>query len=349
MAAPAGPEGLARQLAEMEAALRAAPDQNALERLRVDYLGRNGELRSQLRALGAMAVEERRGAGALLNDAQQRLERALAERRGELSEAAQSQRLAGEREDLSLPGRGQRGGALHPVMQVLERIETLFTGVGFRVAEGPEVEDDEHNFTALNLPPDHPARAMHDTFYLPGGLLLRTHTSPVQVRVLRSEASPLRVICPGRVYRRDLDISHTPVFHQVEGLWVDDSVNFSELHGIMADFLRAFFERDDLPVRFRPSYFPFTEPSAEIDIGCLLCGGGGCRTCQRSGWLEVAGCGMVHPKVFRHSGLDAEQYNGFAFGMGVERLAMLHYGIGDLRQLYENDLRFLRQLAWGAP
>ncbi len=347
MATPAGPEGLARQLAEMETTLREASGQEVLERLRVDYLGRNGELRQQLRALGELPPEQRRSAGILLNDARQRLERALATRRDELVTAAEAERMASEQEDLSLPGRGQRGGGLHPVTLVLERIESLFSSVGFRVAEGPEVEDEEHNFTALNLPPDHPARAMHDTFYLPGGRLLRTHTSPVQVRVLRSEEPPLRVICPGRVYRRDLDISHTPVFHQVEGLWVDDSVNFSELHGIMIDFLRAFFEREDLPIRFRPSYFPFTEPSAELDIGCLLCGGGGCRSCSHSGWLEVAGCGMVHPEVFGHSGVDAERYNGFAFGMGVERLAMLHYGIGDLRQLYENDLRFLRQLAWG--
>ncbi len=347
MVEPTGAEALSQQLAEMEAALRSAPDQGALERLRIDYLGRNGALRRQLRSLGAMEAEARRSVGALLNNAQQRLTQALEERRSELDAVVQAQRLAGEREDLSLPGRGQGSGALHPVTQVLERIESLFTSMGFRIAQGPEIEDEEHNFTALNMPPDHPARAMHDTFYLSAKQLLRTHTSPVQIRVLRNEKPPLRVICPGRVYRRDFDISHTPVFHQVEGLWVDSSVNFMELKGVMSDFFRAFFAREKLPVRFRPSYFPFTEPSAEIDIGCLLCSGEGCRSCAHSGWLEVAGCGMVHPAVFGHCGLDAEAYNGFAFGMGVERLSMLHYGIGDLRQLYENDLRFLRQLAWG--
>ena len=245
--------------------------------------------------------------------------------------------------DVTLPGRGEQPGGLHPVTRTLSRIEALFRGIGFDVEEGPEIEDDFHNFGALNIPDDHPARAMHDTFYLPSGLLLRTHTSPVQVRVLERQAPPVQLIAPGRVYRRDSDLTHTPMFHQVEGLMVDEGVSFAHLKGILIDFLRQFFGREDLPIRFRPSFFPFTEPSAEADIGCVICDGAGCRVCKHTGWLEVLGCGMVHPNVLRNVGVDAERYTGFAFGMGVERLAMLQYRIGDLRLFFDNDLRFLRQ------
>jgi len=229
------------------------------------------------------------------------------------------------------------------VSKTLSRIQALFHSIGFEVATGPEIETDFYNFTALNIPEDHPARAMHDTFYLQGGELLRTHTSPVQVRFMQKHQPPLRIIAPGRVYRCDSDVTHTPMFHQVEGLWVDESVSFADLKGVLADFMRNFFERDDLPVRFRPSFFPFTEPSAEMDIGCVMCGGEGCRVCSHTGWLEVLGCGMVHPNVFKHVGIDTERYVGFAFGLGVERLAMLRYGVDDLRLFFENDLRFLKQ------
>jgi phenylalanyl-tRNA synthetase alpha chain len=245
---------------------------------------------------------------------------------------------------VTLPGRGQRPGGLHPITRTLRRIEQLFANAGFAVAEGPEVEDDYHNFEALNIPAHHPARAMHDTFYFDAHRLLRTHTSPVQIRVMREQAPPLRVIAPGRVYRCDSDLTHTPMFHQVEGLLVDEQVSFADLKGVLYDFLTNFFERD-LKLRFRPSYFPFTEPSAEVDIQCVMCNGAGCRVCKQSGWLEVLGCGMVYPEVFRHVGIDPEQYLGYAFGMGVERLAMLRYGIDDIRLYFENDLRFLRQFA----
>jgi phenylalanyl-tRNA synthetase alpha chain len=232
---------------------------------------------------------------------------------------------------------------LHPVTRTLARIEELFAQAGFEVAEGPEIETDYYNFEALNIPESHPARAMHDTFYIEGNLLLRTHTSPVQIRVMRERKPPLRVIAPGRVYRCDSDLTHTPMFHQVEGFMVDEHVTFANLKGMLNDFLHRFFEREDLKVRFRPSYFPFTEPSAEVDIQCVMCGGAGCRVCKQSGWLEVLGCGMVHPKVFEHVNIDSERYTGFAFGMGCERLAMLRYGVNDLRLFFENDLRFLKQ------
>jgi phenylalanyl-tRNA synthetase alpha chain len=233
-------------------------------------------------------------------------------------------------------------GGLHPVTRTLARIEQLFASIGFVTADGPEIETDFYNFTALNIPQDHPARAMHDTFYLQSGDLLRTHTSPVQVRYMQSHQPPLRIIAPGRVYRCDSDVTHTPMFHQIEGLWVDETVSFADLKGVLVDFMRNFFEREDLPVRFRPSFFPFTEPSAEMDIGCVMCGGEGCRVCSHTGWLEVLGCGMVHPNVFRHVDIDTERFVGFAFGLGVERLAMLRYGVDDLRLFFENDLRFLK-------
>lgn len=250
--------------------------------------------------------------------------------------------LAAQALDVTLPGRGVDVGGLHPVTRTLERIEAFFARVGYQVATGPEIEDDYHNFEALNIPAHHPARAMHDTFYIDNSTVLRTHTSPVQVRTMKKQAPPIRIICPGRVYRCDSDLTHTPMFHQVEGLVVDRAISFADLKGVVDQFLKAFFEAD-LPVRFRPSYFPFTEPSAEVDIQCSNCAGAGCRVCSRTGWLEVMGCGMVHPAVFSHCNIDTEEYTGFAFGMGVERLAMLRYGVHDLRLFFDNDLRFLKQ------
>jgi phenylalanyl-tRNA synthetase alpha chain len=278
----------------------------------------------------------------VINQAKDKVQQSLEARKLTLKDAQLNARLESEKVDVTLPGRGQHSGGLHPVTQTLQRIEALFSQLGFSVAEGPEIEDDFHNFESLNIPETHPARAMHDTFYFDAHTLLRTHTSPVQIRTMEQQQPPLRVIAPGRVYRCDSDLTHTPMFHQVEGLMVDEAVSFADLKGILDDFLRNFFERD-LEVRFRPSYFPFTEPSAEADIQCVMCGGAGCRVCSHTGWLEVLGCGMVHPEVFRHVGIDSEKYSGFAFGMGVERLAMLRYGVNDLRLFFENDLRFLQQ------
>ncbi len=329
----------------LDAALDAvakAPDLQALDALRVQYLGRKGELTARLKQLGKLPPEERKAAGQAINQAKQALQQAIESRRDTLAREALERRLVEERVDVTLPGRRRPAGGWHPVTRTLQRIESLFSQLGFEVAEGPEIEDDFHNFEALNIPPHHPARAMHDTFYLEDGHVLRTHTSPVQIRVMEQTRPPLRIIAPGRVYRCDSDVTHTPMFHQVEGLMVDTDVSFADLKGVLDEFLRRFFERD-LAVRFRPSYFPFTEPSAEVDIQCVMCGGEGCRVCGHSGWLEVLGCGMVHPKVFEHVGIDNEAWTGFAFGMGVERLAMLRYGVNDLRLFFENDLRFLAQ------
>lgn len=254
-----------------------------------------------------------------------------------------SARLAEESLDVSLPGRGLGMGGVHPVTRTLIRIESLFHSIGFGVATGPEIETDFYNFTALNIAENHPARAMHDTFYVDGGKLLRTHTSPVQIHYMQNHRPPIKIIAPGRVYRCDSDVTHTPMFHQVEGLWIDENVSFSALKGVLVEFMRNFFEKDNLSVRFRPSFFPFTEPSAEMDIACVMCNGKGCRVCGETGWLEVLGCGMVHPNVMNHVGLDSEEHIGFAFGLGVERLAMLRYGVNDLRLFFENDLRFLKQ------
>jgi len=332
-----------RQLTgEARAAVDAAADLDALEQLRVRYLGKKGVLTEQLKAIGTLAPEDRPRAGQWINQAKQAVQEALAARREVLEAQALADKLTATRVDLTLAGRGTGLGGAHPVSRTLERIEWLFARMGFDVAEGPEVEDDFHNFEALNIPANHPARAMHDTFYLENGLLLRTHTSPVQVRYMRSHRPPVRVIAPGRVFRCDYDATHSPMFHQVEGLLVDEGVSFADLKGTLTLFLRQFFERD-LAVRFRPSFFPFTEPSAEVDIGCVICGGDGCRVCKQTGWLEVLGSGMVHPEVFRHVGVDAERYSGFAFGLGVERLAMLRYGVNDLRLFFENDLAFLGQ------
>ncbi len=325
-------------------AIEAARDLAALDEIRVAYLGKNGQLTAQLKRLGKLPPEQRPLAGQAINKAKQALQQAIETRREILEGERLNQRLASETIDVTLPGRGLGKGGLHPVTRTLERIERLFSRAGFAVVEGPEIEDDYHNFEALNIPEHHPARAMHDTFYFDAHLLLRTHTSPVQIRTMEKSGPPLKVIAPGRVYRCDSDLTHTPMFHQVEGLLVDENVSFADLKGVLYDFLSSFFERE-LKLRFRPSYFPFTEPSAEVDIECVMCGGEGCRVCSQTGWLEVLGCGMVHPEVFRHVGIDSEKYTGYAFGMGVERLTMLRYGVNDLRLFFENDLRFLRQFA----
>jgi phenylalanyl-tRNA synthetase alpha chain len=267
------------------------------------------------------------------------------QRKSLINENLINDKLSSETVDITLPGRAERSGGLHPVTLTMNRIQKMFAKLGFDVVEGPEVEDEFYNFEALNIPEHHPARAMHDTFYFNDNRLLRTHTSPVQIRVLEKQAPPVRIIAPGRVYRCDSDITHTPMFHQVEGLLVDKNVSFSDLKGTLEEFLKLFFEQDDLETRFRPSYFPFTEPSMEVDISCVMCNGGGCRVCSHTGWLEILGCGMVHPEVFRHVSIDSEAFTGYAFGLGVERLAMLRYGVNDLRLFFENDLRFLRQFA----
>jgi phenylalanyl-tRNA synthetase alpha chain len=323
-----------------------------LEDAKARYLGKEGSLTVLLKGLGKLPPDERKSAGAAINVAKERIESALVTRREALKNAQLEAQLAAEALDITLPGRGMPRGALHPVMKSLERIEQLFRSIGFAVADGPEIETDWHNFTALNTPENHPARSMHDTFYLQGedgkvldDVLLRTHTSPVQIRTMLAhverfkhlETLPeLRVICPGRVYRVDSDATHSPMFHQVEGLWIGENVSFADLKGVVADFLRRFFESDDLKVRFRPSFFPFTEPSAEIDVAFM-------DGPLQGRWLEIAGCGMVHPNVLRFGGFDAEKYTGFAFGMGPDRLTMLRYSIPDLRLFFEGDLRFLAQ------
>ena len=318
---------------DADTAMAAAETLAELDAVRVKFLGRQGRITMASRAIGALAAESRPEAGRRLNDGKQVIRNALDARKAALSADVLRSRLASERLDVSLPGRGQSSGGLHPVTRTLERISSLFRAIGFEIVEGPELEDDYHNFEALNIPAHHPARAMQDTFYFPDGKLLRTHTSPVQIRVMQSRQPPLRIIAPGRVYRCDSDQTHTPMFHQVEGLMVGEDVSFAHLKGVLHDFLRHFFEADDLEVRFRPSYFPFTEPSAEVDIR------------GERGWLEVLGSGMVHPRVLENCGIDSERYTGFAFGMGVERFAMLRYGVDDLRLFFENDLRFLRQFA----
>lgn len=329
-----------------------ADDLAELDQLRVAFLGKKGEITGLLKNLGSLSPEERPKAGARINEVKQEVQALIDQRKQVLESAAIEQKLASETIDVTLPGRAADYGSLHPVTRTIQRIEALFTSIGYTVEEGPEIEDDYHNFEALNIPEHHPARAMHDTFYVQGthhegqpglgSLVLRTHTSPVQVHTMERRDPPLRIICPGRVYRCDSDLTHTPMFHQVEGLVVDEGISFADLKGTVDQFLKAFFEQD-VAVRFRPSFFPFTEPSAEVDIQCTNCGGKGCRVCSNSGWIEIMGCGMVHPNVFRSSGIDPEKYTGFAFGMGPDRLAMLRYGVNDLRMFFENDLRFLEQ------
>ena len=328
--------------AEARAEVAAAPDGAALESVRVRWLGKKGTFTEQLKELGRIPAAERPAAGARINEAKEELTHAIEVRRAALERADVEKKLIEGRLDVTLPGRGEEPGGLHPVTRARLRIETLFRRAGFDVASGPEIEDDFHNFAALNIPANHPARALHDTFYFPDGRLLRTHTSPVQIRALLDRGAPLAIIAPGRVYRCDSDMTHSPMFHQLEGLVVDENVSFANMKAVLHGFLQAFFERD-LAMRLRPSYFPFTEPSAEVDMGCLFCAGAGCRTCKRSGWLEISGCGMVHPNVLKASGVDPERYTGYAFGAGIDRLAMLRYGVNDLRLFFENDLRFLRQ------
>jgi phenylalanyl-tRNA synthetase alpha chain len=328
------------------AQIRAAGTLLELEEIRVRWLGRKGTLTEQLKSLGALPAGERPAAGAGINAAKNALQLAIEQRRGELAHASVEQQLSSGAIDVTLPGRGELQGGLHPITATRLRIEEIFRRAGYEVAEGPEIEDEFYNFEALNIPANHPARAMHDTFYLKDGRLLRTHTSPVQIRAMQRGKPPLALIAPGRVYRRDSDVSHSPMFHQVEGLYVDQNVSFANLKATLHKFMEAFFEQD-LSMRLRPSYFPFTEPSAEVDISCVLCRGAGCRVCKQTGWLEIAGCGMVHPQVFKACGIDAERYTGFAFGAGIERLAMLRYGVNDLRLFFDNDLRFLAGFAGG--
>ncbi len=339
------PMSLDDLLDEIKKSVAAAEDVKTLEALRVKHLGKKGLLTEQLKSLGKLSAEERPKAGQAINKAKREVAGLLQQKKIQLESAQLVEQLEAESVDVTLPGRGGRMGGLHPVTKTIDRIVSLLSQVGFSIAEGPEIEDEYHNFEALNIPAHHPARAMHDTFYFGDGRLLRTHTSPVQVRVMSEEKPPLRVIAPGRVYRCDSDLTHTPMFHQVEGLLVDSDVTFADLKGVVDQFLKAFFENDTLMTRFRPSYFPFTEPSAEVDIQCVQCGGKGCRVCGHTGWLEVMGCGMVHPEVFRHVNIDYDEFTGYAFGMGVERLAMLRYGVNDLRIFFENDLRFLEQFS----
>ncbi len=320
-----------RALAEISA----SADLRQLDELRVRYLGKKGEITAQLKSLGSMEPEQRKSFGQAVNAARDALNQAIQARRQELESEALRQKLLDERVDVTLPGRGEQRGGLHPVTMAMERAIGIFTKLGFDVATGPEVEDDHYNFESLNFPPHHPARAMHDTFYFGDGRLLRTHTSPVQIRVMENSDPPYRIIAPGKVFRSDSDQTHTPMFHQVEGLLVGRNVSMADLKGVLHTFVNAFFERS-LAMRFRPSYFPFTEPSAEVDIGWEKGG-------SEPGWLEILGCGMVHPNVLRGCDVDPEEYTGYAFGMGVERLAMLRYGVKDLRQFFENDLEFLRQ------
>ncbi|WP_283786858.1 phenylalanine--tRNA ligase subunit alpha [Bermanella sp. WJH001] len=327
-------ENLQNLVTEALAKVDQAQDVQVLDQVRVDYLGKKGVLTAQLKTLGKLSNEERPAAGAKINEAKQQVEDAIRAKKAELENAALAEKLKSESIDVTLPGRGQKAGGLHPVTRTLQRIENFFKHAGYNVAVGPEVEDNFHNFDALNIPAHHPARAMHDTFYFDAQQLLRTHTSPVQIRTMEAQNPPIRIICPGRVYRCDSDQTHTPMFHQVEGLLVDKKVSFADLKGTVEQFLRTFFEDENLSVRFRPSYFPFTEPSAEFDIQWAS---------SKTGWLEVGGCGMVHPNVLQASGVDPEQYMGFAFGLGVERLAMLRYGVNDLRLFFENDVKFLEQ------
>jgi phenylalanyl-tRNA synthetase alpha chain len=315
-----------------------------LEHVRVRLLGKKGEITALLKSLGAMDPDARRAAGARINEAKDALASALDERRAALEAAHLAAQLASDAVDVTLPGRGQPIGGLHPITRTRRRIEQIFRNAGFTIADGPEIEDDWHNFEALNIPADHPARAMHDTFYFPDGRLLRTHTSPVQVRAMKAQKPPVRVIAPGRVYRIDSDMTHTPMFHQVEGLVVDEGITFANLKAILHTFMQELFERK-VKMRLRPSYFPFTEPSAEVDISCVSCGGSGCRVCKNTGWVEVAGCGVVHPNVLRNVNIDPEKYTGYAFGMGIDRLTMLRYNVTDIRMYFENDLRFLGQFA----
>ena len=324
------------------AAIATAASEDTLNEIRVRYLGRKGELTGLMKGLGTLPADERPKVGQLVNVVKDEVESALEQALSQARESATAQRLASERIDVTLPGRRRRTGSKHPVTLVVEEVSEIFAGLGFAVAEGPEIEHDWYNFEALNFPPEHPARDMQDTFFVENELLLRTHTSPVQIRTMLKQKPPVRIIAPGTVYRCDSDATHSPMFHQIEGLMVDSKVSFADLKGILTIFTNQLFGQKT-GVRLRPSFFPFTEPSAEVDIACVICGGSGCRVCKQTGWLEILGAGMVDPEVFRHVGYDPETISGFAFGMGIERIAMLKYGISDMRLLFENDVRFLRQ------
>jgi phenylalanyl-tRNA synthetase alpha chain len=335
-------QSLENMLREAEAGIHAAADLKSLDHVRVTYLGKKGILTEYLKSLGQLSAEERPAAGQKINIIKEAILAALEQRTSVLTLAAINKQLADESIDVTLPGRSSGHGSIHPVTKTFDDLRRIFTRMGFTFMEGPEIEDDYYNFTALNVPPLHPARAMQDTFYFNDGMLLRSQMSPVQIHAMKIMQPPLRMVAMGRVYRRDFDITHTPMFHKMECLMVDENVSFADLKGVLKQFLSEFFATD-CPIRFRPSYFPFTEPSAEVDIGCVSCQSKGCRICKNTGWLEVLGCGMVHPNVLKGVGVDAEKYQGFAFGVGIDRLTMLKYGITDLRSLFENDLRFLRQ------
>jgi phenylalanyl-tRNA synthetase alpha chain len=335
-------ESLTELVERALADVSAADTLSELDEVRVRALGKKGVLTEQLKGLGALPAAERPAAGQKINEAKLAVQSALEARRGALESAALDAELARGTIDVTLPGRGQEPGGLHPVTRARLRIERIFMQAGFEVATGPEVEDDFHNFEALNIPANHPARAMHDTFYFPDGRLLRTHTSPVQIRAMRERKPPMAIIAPGRVYRNDSDMTHTPMFHQVEGIVVGESVSFANLKAMLHTFVERFFEQP-LGMRLRPSYFPFTEPSAEVDIECVFCHGAGCRVCKQTGWLEILGCGMIHPNVLKAAGIDSQKWQGYAFGMGIERVTMLRYGVDDLRLFFENDLQFLKQ------
>lgn len=335
-------QGLDDILQQAESAIRSAPGLKELDNCRVQYLGKKGQLTELLKTLGQLPTEQRPAAGQKINLVKAKIQSLIEERDVELKKNQVEQQLSSETIDVTLPGRMMNFGSIHPVVRTMEELRRIFSQLGFVCLEGPEIEDDSHNFTALNIPPLHPARAMQDTFYFPDGSLLRTHMSPVQIRAMKEMPPPLRMVAMGRVYRRDFDLTHTPMFHQIECLMIDENISFADLKGVLTQFLQEFFARD-IAIRLRPSYFPFTEPSAEVDIGCLKCSGSGCRICKNSGYLEVLGCGMVHPNVLTMAGIDSERYRGFAFGAGIDRLTMLKYGISDLRSLFENDIRFLRQ------
>jgi phenylalanyl-tRNA synthetase alpha chain len=335
-------EDLSKLVEQALADIDASANVTALDEVRVRLLGKKGLLTEQLKGLGKLSAEERPAAGQRINDAKTSIQAALEMHRIRLEQATLERDLAKGALDVTLPGRGQESGSLHPVTRTRLRIEQIFSQAGFQVASGPEVEDDFHNFEALNIPKNHPARAMHDTFYFPDGRLLRTHTSPVQIRSMRAQRPPLAVIAPGRVYRNDSDMTHSPMFHQVEGIAIGENISFANLKAMLHTFVERLFEQP-LGMRLRPSYFPFTEPSAEVDIECVFCHGKGCRVCKQTGWLEILGCGMVHPNVLAAAGIDSERWQGYAFGMGIERLTMLRYGVDDLRLFFENDLQFLKQ------
>jgi len=336
-------DNISALLAEGRGAVESSDSLAALDEVRVRYLGKKGLLTQQLKQLGSLPAEERPAAGQAINRAKQALQESIEVRKAALRAVALEAEIESQSVDVTLPGRGQAPGGAHPVTRTMGRMEEIFRRAGFAVYSGPEIEDEFHNFEALNIPEQHPARAMHDTFYFGDGRLLRTHTSPVQIRTMMSKKPPIRIIIPGRTFRCDSDQTHTPMFHQVEGLVIDKSANVANLKWVLTEFCKAFFEVEHINMRFRPSFFPFTEPSAEMDIGCVICEGAGCRVCSHTGWLEVLGCGMVHPNVLRAGGVDPEEWSGFAFGFGIDRLALMKFGVDDLRELFTNDVRFLRQ------